>query len=211
MEGLHPPPPRYCAALSQQYSVASIAKLRVLSCLHSPEHHCSCCNVEQLCSVLEACNLVTTTIVVIIMFVYQCSVIIDSILDCETPALVGHSLLYTELNSINGWMKYWSALFCATLRESVEDGKWRTFRNWYSGWTEAAVEPLLLGAAIYLKAQSSWQIVVKQVTRIQPADHEDVSTWRHKLFLPAMWKPAAYTNMMFWFIERKELKTIPPD
>jgi hypothetical protein len=30
-----PPPPR-CAALSHQYSVASFATLRVLSCLHSP-------------------------------------------------------------------------------------------------------------------------------------------------------------------------------
>jgi hypothetical protein len=58
-EGLHPP---FRAALSHQYSVASYTKLRVLSCLHSPGHCCSCCNVLQFCWDSEACNLVTPTI-----------------------------------------------------------------------------------------------------------------------------------------------------
>jgi hypothetical protein len=39
-EGYH-----HRAALSQQYSVASCATLRVLSCLHSPVLRCSCCNI----------------------------------------------------------------------------------------------------------------------------------------------------------------------
>jgi hypothetical protein len=58
-EGLCPP---YRAALSQQYSVASFATVRVLSCLHSPGLRCSFCNVEWFFCDLEACNLVTAAI-----------------------------------------------------------------------------------------------------------------------------------------------------
>jgi hypothetical protein len=50
------------AALRHQYSVTSFATLRVLSCLHSPGFRCSCCKVVRYCCVLEACNLVTSTI-----------------------------------------------------------------------------------------------------------------------------------------------------
>jgi hypothetical protein len=50
------------AALSPQYSVASFATLRVLSCLHSPGLRCSCCNVVQFFCDLEVCNLVTATV-----------------------------------------------------------------------------------------------------------------------------------------------------
>jgi hypothetical protein len=57
------PPPPWRAALSQQYNVASFDTLRVLSCLHSPGLRCSCCNVAWLYCDLEACNLVTATIV----------------------------------------------------------------------------------------------------------------------------------------------------
>jgi hypothetical protein len=57
----HPPPFR--AYLSQQYSVASFAALRVLTCLHSPGLYCSCCNIVRFCCDLEACNLVTATTV----------------------------------------------------------------------------------------------------------------------------------------------------
>jgi hypothetical protein len=59
-EGLHSP---YRAALSQQYSVARFAKLRVLSCLHSPGLRRSCSNVVRICCDLEACDLVTAAIV----------------------------------------------------------------------------------------------------------------------------------------------------
>jgi hypothetical protein len=59
-EGLHPP---YRAALSQQYSVASFATLQILNCLHSPGICSSCCNDVRFCCDLEACNLVTATIV----------------------------------------------------------------------------------------------------------------------------------------------------
>jgi hypothetical protein len=52
MEVLHP---AYRAALSHQYSIAT---LRVLSCLHSPGLRCSCCNVVRFCCDLEAYNLV---------------------------------------------------------------------------------------------------------------------------------------------------------
>jgi hypothetical protein len=48
--------------LSQQYSVASFAALRVLSCLHSPGLRCSCCNVVRCCCDLQSFNLVTATI-----------------------------------------------------------------------------------------------------------------------------------------------------
>jgi hypothetical protein len=41
-------------AASQEYRVAGFAALRVLSCLHSPEFHCSCCDVVQFCCDLEA-------------------------------------------------------------------------------------------------------------------------------------------------------------
>jgi hypothetical protein len=59
-EGLHPP---YRAAVSHKYSVSSFATLRVLSCLHSPGFRCSCCDVVRFFCDLEACNLVTATIV----------------------------------------------------------------------------------------------------------------------------------------------------
>jgi hypothetical protein len=55
-EGLHHPPNR--AAHRQEYSDAT---LRVLSCLHSPELRCSCCNVVRFFCDLELCNLVTAT------------------------------------------------------------------------------------------------------------------------------------------------------
>jgi hypothetical protein len=48
------------AVLSQ---VASFATLRVASCLHSPGLRYSYCNVPRFCCDLEACNLVTATIV----------------------------------------------------------------------------------------------------------------------------------------------------
>jgi hypothetical protein len=60
-EGPQPPPP-YCACLSQQYSGASFATVRVLSCLHSPGLRWSCCNGVLLCCGLKACNLVTATV-----------------------------------------------------------------------------------------------------------------------------------------------------
>jgi hypothetical protein len=59
-EGLHPL--IYRAVLSQQYSVANFATLRVPSYLHSPELHFSCSNVVQFCRDLEACNFVTAVI-----------------------------------------------------------------------------------------------------------------------------------------------------
>jgi hypothetical protein len=54
-----PPPPLYRAARSQQHSAASLAALRVMSCLHSwaPPNV-----VRSFCD-LEACNLVTATAV----------------------------------------------------------------------------------------------------------------------------------------------------
>jgi hypothetical protein len=58
------PPPPYRAARSQHYRVASFATLRVLSCLHSPRFRCSCCNVVRFFCDLEACSLVTVTLVV---------------------------------------------------------------------------------------------------------------------------------------------------
>jgi hypothetical protein len=59
-EGLHPPPPPgYLTALSQEYSVASFATLRVLSL------GCSSCNVVRFCCDLEACNLVMATIMLL--------------------------------------------------------------------------------------------------------------------------------------------------
>jgi hypothetical protein len=61
MEGLKPPPP-YRVSLSHQYSVASFATLKVLSCLHSTGFLCSCCNVVRFWYDLEACNLVTATL-----------------------------------------------------------------------------------------------------------------------------------------------------
>jgi hypothetical protein len=60
LQGLHLP---RRAALNHQYSDASFATLRVLSCLYSSGLRCSCCNVVRFCSDLEACNLVTATIV----------------------------------------------------------------------------------------------------------------------------------------------------
>jgi hypothetical protein len=62
-EGLHPPHPPYRAALSQQYSVASFATVRVLSCLHSPGLLCLCCNVVRFSCDLQACNLMTSSTV----------------------------------------------------------------------------------------------------------------------------------------------------
>jgi hypothetical protein len=59
------PPPRYRAALNQQYSVASFATLLILSCLHSPGLRCSYFNVVRFCCDLETCELVTTTIAVL--------------------------------------------------------------------------------------------------------------------------------------------------
>jgi hypothetical protein len=56
-------PPLYLAALSQHYSVASLATLRIMSCAHLPGLCCSCCKVVRFCCDLEACNLVTDTIV----------------------------------------------------------------------------------------------------------------------------------------------------
>jgi hypothetical protein len=53
----------YRAALSQQYSVASFSKVRVLSCLYSSGLRCSCYNGVRFCYDLQACNLVTATIV----------------------------------------------------------------------------------------------------------------------------------------------------
>jgi hypothetical protein len=53
----------YRVALSHHYSVASFATVQVLNCLHSPQLHCSCCNVVRFWCDLEACNLVTATIV----------------------------------------------------------------------------------------------------------------------------------------------------
>jgi hypothetical protein len=44
-EGFHSP---YRAVLSHQNSIASFATLLVLSCIHSPRLHCSCCNVARL-------------------------------------------------------------------------------------------------------------------------------------------------------------------
>jgi hypothetical protein len=56
-EGLHPPlTPRLC----HQHSFAT---LLVLSCLHSLGLRCSCCNVVRFFCDLEACNLVTATII----------------------------------------------------------------------------------------------------------------------------------------------------
>jgi hypothetical protein len=43
-QGLQPQPP-YRTALSQQYSIARFAVLRVLSCLYSAGLQCSSCNV----------------------------------------------------------------------------------------------------------------------------------------------------------------------
>jgi hypothetical protein len=54
--------PTYREALSHQYSVASIATLRVPNYLYSPGLCCSFCNVGRFCCDLEACNLVTATI-----------------------------------------------------------------------------------------------------------------------------------------------------
>jgi hypothetical protein len=54
----------YHAALSQQYSVASFATLRILNCLHSPRLRCSSCNGVLFRFDLEACNLVTAIIVI---------------------------------------------------------------------------------------------------------------------------------------------------
>jgi hypothetical protein len=53
--------PLHRAARSQQYSVASFATLRVLSCLHSPGLRCLCYNVARFCCDHVACNLVTAT------------------------------------------------------------------------------------------------------------------------------------------------------
>jgi hypothetical protein len=55
-EGLQPP---YSAAPNHQYSVASFARVLVLSCLHSSGLRCSRCNVIRFCCDPEACNLVT--------------------------------------------------------------------------------------------------------------------------------------------------------
>jgi hypothetical protein len=54
----------YHAALSNQFSVATFATLRVLNCLHSPGLHCSCYNVVRYCCDLEACNLVMEKVVI---------------------------------------------------------------------------------------------------------------------------------------------------
>jgi hypothetical protein len=51
--------------VSQQYSVATFATLRVLSYLHSPGLRCSCCNVARFRRDLQACNLVTATVVLL--------------------------------------------------------------------------------------------------------------------------------------------------
>jgi hypothetical protein len=59
-EGFDPPP--YRAALSQKYSVASIATLPVPRCLHSPVLCCSFCNVVLFFCDLEACDFVMATI-----------------------------------------------------------------------------------------------------------------------------------------------------
>jgi hypothetical protein len=61
MGGLNPPP--YRAALSQQYSVASFATLRVASYFHSPGLRRSCCNVVRFRCALQACSLVTAATV----------------------------------------------------------------------------------------------------------------------------------------------------
>jgi hypothetical protein len=52
----------YRGALSQDYSVASFATPRVLSCLHSPGLRLSCYNDVRFCSDLEAHNLATIAI-----------------------------------------------------------------------------------------------------------------------------------------------------
>jgi hypothetical protein len=62
-EGVHPSP-FPAAALRHKYSVGSFATLRVLSCLHSPGLRCSCWNIVRFCCDLEACNLLTATVVV---------------------------------------------------------------------------------------------------------------------------------------------------
>lgn len=49
--------PAYRAALSEEYSVASFAILRVLSSLHSPSLRCSCRNLVRFYYGLEACIL----------------------------------------------------------------------------------------------------------------------------------------------------------
>jgi hypothetical protein len=54
--------PPHRAALSQQPSVVTFATLRILSCLHSTGLRWSCCSVVWFCCDLEACNLVTATI-----------------------------------------------------------------------------------------------------------------------------------------------------
>jgi hypothetical protein len=67
-EGLHP---SYRAAICYQYSVASFATVRVLSCLHSHGLGCSCCNVVRFFCDLEACNLVTATAVTFTLCFYD--------------------------------------------------------------------------------------------------------------------------------------------
>jgi hypothetical protein len=64
-EGLHSPSHTtpYHMAKSHQYRVASFAALRILSSRYSPGLCCSCCNVVRFSCDLEACNLVTATVV----------------------------------------------------------------------------------------------------------------------------------------------------
>jgi hypothetical protein len=49
----------YCAAVSEEYSVATFATLRVLSCFNSLGFSCSCYNRTRCCCVFEACSLMT--------------------------------------------------------------------------------------------------------------------------------------------------------
>jgi hypothetical protein len=56
--------PLIAQLLSPQYSVGSFATLQVLSCLHSSDLCCSCCNGLWFLCDLEACNLVAATIVI---------------------------------------------------------------------------------------------------------------------------------------------------
>jgi hypothetical protein len=80
------------AAISQQYSVARFATLRVASCLHSPGLRCSSYNVVRFCCDLESCNFVkkytlhfpVSAYIFLVLFshshtaLYKCSMFLNS-------------------------------------------------------------------------------------------------------------------------------------
>jgi hypothetical protein len=62
-EGLHSSLPRGSKSPVQRCQLCYTAGS---SCIHSPALRCSCCNVIRFCCDLEACNLVTAAIVILI-------------------------------------------------------------------------------------------------------------------------------------------------